>query len=90
VFFRSYQNNSIDIITSQKDINQCHLLFQQIKHELKFMEMDIHGINFSFILFSAPTSFNMREFVMALNNAEFLPIAHPTGFKQLIFVDYLN
>jgi hypothetical protein len=54
------------------------------------MEMDIHGINFSFLLFSAPTSFNMREFVMALNNAEFLPIAHPTGFKQLIFVDYLN
>ena len=32
------------------------------------MEMDIHGIHFNFILFSAPTAFNMREFVMALNN----------------------
>jgi len=54
------------------------------------MEMDIHGINFSFLIFSAHTSFNMREFMIALNNAEFLPIAHPAGFKQLIFVDYLN
>jgi hypothetical protein len=54
------------------------------------MEMDIHGIHFNFILFSAPTSFNMREFVFALNGSDFLPIAHPTGFKQIIFVDFKN
>jgi hypothetical protein len=50
----------------------------------------MQGIDLKFVLFSALTSSRMGQFLQKMHGIDVLPLTHPNGYRQVMFVDYKN
>lgn len=50
----------------------------------------MQGIVLNFVMFSARTSSNMNKFLIQMHNLDILPLIHPNGYRQVMFMDYKN
>lgn len=90
LFFRNYINPELEDFKPNPDLHQYHILFQLLEHEMRFMETEMQGIVLNFVLFSARTCSNMNKFLIQMHNLDILPLIHPNGYRQVMFMDYKN
>ena len=89
IFFRNFYNPDLEGFLDL-DLHQYHILFQLLEHELRLMETDMQGIDLKFVLLTALTSSNMSKFLLQMHGTKFLPLVHPNGYRQVMFMDYTN
>ena len=61
-----------------------------MENELCFTETEVQGINLKFVLFSALSCSNLCRFLKEMNGLDMLPLTHPNGYRQVMFMDYKN
>ena len=54
------------------------------------METEMQGIVLNFVIFSARTCSNMNKFLIQMHGLDILPLIHPNGYRQVMFMDYQN
>ena len=89
LLYRSFINPDLVGFTAS-NLHQYHILFQILEHELRFLQTEMQGIDLKFVLFSALTCANMRKFLLQMHELDILPLTHPNGYRQVMFVDYRN
>ena len=52
------------------------------------METEMQGIVLNFVIFSARTCSNMNKFLIQMHNLDILPLVHPNGYRQVMFMYY--
>ena len=90
LFFRNFINPDLEEFRINQDLHKYHILFQLLEHELRFMETEMQGIVLNFVIFSARTCSNMNKFLIQMHNLDILPLVHPNGYRQVMFMDYQN
>ena len=87
LYYRHYFNPDLVFITKMR-IYKYHILFQLLEHEMQIHSTHVQGVDLKYIMFTALTSYFMSKFLKEMHDLDILPFLHPSGYRQVFFVDY--
>lgn len=90
VFWRAFKLDEFEGMTHEEFY--ANELFR-FDHEFQFMSTQIDHWNLDYILFQPISSECLRLYIMNMLGREsfdFIPLIHPRGYRQNMFMDYLN